>query len=152
MKKGLRWGFHLANAVVGGSGVVLLVMIFFVVPVDEWSVVNHPWQPLFQHIHVLSAPLMVFVLGVIWARHVQPKLVSAAPGGKRSGLALVPPTVVMAASGYLLQIAVDQWWRELWSGLHVVVSVAWLVIFVMHLVAAVVTRRRAAKEQNEISI
>jgi hypothetical protein len=25
-------------------------------PADEWAVVNHPWQPHLQHLHVLAAP------------------------------------------------------------------------------------------------
>ena len=66
--------FHLINLAVCGTGLVYAWMRYLVEPVDEWAVVNHPWQPHMQHLHVLLAPLLVFAVGLIWSAHVLGKL------------------------------------------------------------------------------
>ena len=45
-------------------------MRYLMEPTDLFSVVNHPWQPTLQHLHVLVAPLMVFAVGLIWKKHI----------------------------------------------------------------------------------
>ena len=137
MKTWLRWIFHLANVLVGGSGVVLAVMVYLLKPVDQWSIVNHPWQPVVQHAHVLAAPLMVFVFGILWALHVQPKWQSCAPEGRKTGLILAAMTPVMVVSGYLLQVSVDPAWRTVWEVGHLVSSAMWVVILAGHVVGRV---------------
>ena len=55
----------------------------------EWSGV-HPWEPSLRNLHLLTAPLLVFAVGVIWSGHVAPRLFR--PWARRAtglGLALV---------------------------------------------------------------
>ena len=134
-----RWIVHLANLAVGGTGVVYAVMVHLVEPADEWAVVNHPWQPHVQHLHVLVAPLLVFAVGLLWRGHVVARLRN---GSRRrpSGLSLLGLFVPMTASGYLLQVAVDPWWRSVWAWLHLATGVLWLASFAAH---ALLGRRRA---------
>ncbi len=61
-----------------------------------------------------------------------PKLKSRARPRRRSGIALLSLGTTMAASGYLLQVAVDEWWRELWVVVHVAVSLLWLGVLLGH--------------------
>ncbi len=49
-------------------------MKFLMESADEWAVVNHPWQPHVQHLHVLAAPLLVFACGLLWKNHVLEKM------------------------------------------------------------------------------
>ena len=132
MKPVLRWAFHGAAVIVAGSGVVLAVMIYLIKPTDQWSVVNHPWQPFVLHAHVLAAPLMVFVFGVLWAVHVQPRLQSGAPEGRRTGLIMSVTTPAMIASGYLVQVTVEPVWSAVWEVSHLVSSALWLLVLVVH--------------------
>ncbi len=132
MKPVLRWTFHGANILVAGSGVALAVMIYLMEPTDQWSVVNHPWQPFVQHAHVLVAPLMVFVFGVLWAVHVQPKWQSREPEERRTGLTVIVMAPAMVASGYLLQVAVEPVWRTVWEASHLVTSGLWLAAVAVH--------------------
>ena len=53
------WFLHVATILVGGGGLVYAWMRYFVRPDDPFAVVNHPWQPDVQHLHVLAAPLLV---------------------------------------------------------------------------------------------
>ncbi|MFV2072526.1 MAG: hypothetical protein ACC742_07725, partial [Thermoanaerobaculales bacterium] len=109
---------HLANLAVGATGLVYAWMRYLVEPVDEWAIVAHPWQPLVQHLHVLAAPMLVFAVGLIWSVHVLGKLKN---GRKKraAGIGLTALFLPMAASGYLLQVAVDPEWRQRWVLIHV---------------------------------
>ena len=135
MTRGQLVVLHVANLAVSGTGLVYAWMRFLVEPVDEWAVVNHPWQPLLQHLHVLAAPLLVFAVGLIWSGHVAAKL----RNGRRNRVAGVGLTALflpMAASGYLLQVAVDPAWRARWVWVHVAASLLWIGTFIAHQIRA----------------
>ena len=57
------WFSHVAAALVGGTGLVYGWMRYFAESDDPFAIANHPWQPHFQHLHVLTAPLLVFACG-----------------------------------------------------------------------------------------
>jgi len=136
---------HLANLLVSGTGLVYAWMRYLVEPTDEWAVVNHPWQSLIQHLHVLSAPLLVFAIGLIWSIHVLAKLRNGHLG-RASGFGLMALFLPMAASGYLLQVAVDPEWRRRWIVIHVISSLLWVAVFVAHQVRAM--RSKAADQSG----
>jgi hypothetical protein len=140
---------HLANLAVSGTGLIYAWMSYLLQPVDEWAVVNHPWQPLVQHLHVLAAPLLVFAIGLIWSVHVLGKL----QNGHRvraSGLGLMALFLPMAASGYLQQVAVDPEWRRRWVVIHVISSLLWVGAIVVHQVRSLVGKA-ADQSGTEVS-
>jgi hypothetical protein len=122
---------HMANGLVGLTGLVYGVMRYLMEPSEEWAVVNHPWQPQVQHLHVLAAPLLVFAVGLIWSRHIATRMRNGREG-RSTGLGLLVAFVPMAASGYLLQVAVEPGWRVAWIGLHVASSLVWIATFSLH--------------------
>jgi hypothetical protein len=143
---------HLANVAVCGTGLVYAWMRYLFDPIDEWAVVNHPWQPHFQHIHVLVAPLLVFAVGLIWSAHVLGKLKNGRKN-RVAGIGLTALFLPMAASGYLLQVAVQPGWRQAWIWVHVVSSLVWVVAFVVHQVIASISREhRGPDEADQDSI
>ncbi len=139
---------HVANGLVAATGLVYAAMRYFMTPVDEFSVVNHPWQPHVQHLHVLSAPLLVFAVGLIWSRHVLLRLRNG-DNGRVSGLGLLVGFVPMALSGYLVQVAVQPSWRAMWIVVHVASSMLWLVAFTLHQVRTWTVRKRENSEVTE---
>ncbi len=149
MSRGQAVFLHLANLAVAGTGLVYAWMRYLVAPADEWAVVNHPWQPLVQHLHVLAAPLLVFAIGLIWSVHVLGKL----QNGHRvraSGLGLMALFLPMVASGYLLQVAVDPGWRQTWIWIHVASSLLWVAAFAFHKLRALGTKT-ADQSGTEVS-
>jgi hypothetical protein len=122
---------HTANGLVVLTGIVYGAMRYLMTPTDEWAVVNHPWQPQVQHLHVLAAPLLVFAVGLIWSRHIETRMRNGREG-RGTGLGLLVAFVPMAASGYLLQVAVEPGWRAAWIGLHVASSLLWIATFSLH--------------------
>jgi hypothetical protein len=132
---------HLSNAAVVATGVVLGFMAYLIEPAEEWAVVNHPWQPHVQHLHVLAAPLLVFAVGLIWRSHAVAKLRNGRRG-RMTGLSLLIAFAPMAVSGYAMQVVVGEGWRSVWVAVHLTASAVWLAAFVFH-VARVLIEGRA---------
>lgn len=124
---------------VGGTGLVYAVMRYLMEPADPWAVINHPWQPLVQHLHVLVAPLLVFGVGLLWSGHVMRRYRSGEKRGRLSGCAAALSAAPMVLSGYLIQVTTAPSWRLTWVVIHVATSLFWMVGFAVH---QVVARRR----------
>lgn len=133
MSRGEAWSLHLSNVLVGGTGVVYAWMRYLAEPEDPFAVVNHPLQPLFQHLHILVAPLLVFGAGMIFKHHVWARVVSGFKPRRRMGLTLGLTLVPMVVSGYLLQTTGDPLWNNIWVWVHVTTSVLWVLGYGIHL-------------------
>lgn len=142
MSRCCAWSVHLTAAAVGLTGLVYGWMLYFAEPVDEFSVVNHPWQPDLQWAHLVLAPALVFACGAIWRAHVWVRLRSGYRKRRGTGLALAILLAPMVASGYLLQGAVEDDWRAVWVWTHGVSSTLWLAAYAAHQIP-----RRAAAAQ-----
>lgn len=132
MSRTERWLLDITNLLVAGTGVAYAVMKYLMDSPDEWAVVNHPWQPHMQHLHVLAAPLLVFAGGLIWRHHVLKRLRDQETDGRMSGLALVFQAAPMVMSGYLIQVSVSEFWRSVWVGVHLAFSALWIVTVMAH--------------------
>lgn len=132
MTRTQAWIVHVANLLVGGTGLVYGWMVYLSEPSDPFALVNHPWQPALQHWHVLTAPLLVFACGLVWSEHVWKRVRSGFALGRRSGLSLFALCAPMVLSGYLLQTAQGQLWQRVWVVLHVASSCLWLLFYVWH--------------------
>ncbi|HEX2254738.1 MAG TPA: hypothetical protein VHQ65_15840 [Thermoanaerobaculia bacterium] len=136
------WMVHVATLLVGGTGVVYALMRYFVEPADPYAVINHPWQPAVQHLHVWVAPLLVFGAGVVWREHVWKHWRRGVRPRRVSGVVMMLDLIPMIASGYLIQTAVTSGWRTAWITVHLVTSGLWLLGWTGHLVSPVLARRR----------
>lgn len=126
------WLVHASNLLVGGTGLVYAWMLYLSEPVDEFALVNHPWQPEVQALHVVTAPLLVFAAGWIWSGHVLRHWRLGTPRGRRTGIALALLLAPMVASGYLLQTAREESWREAWIAVHLATSALWVLAALVH--------------------
>ncbi|MCZ7652978.1 MAG: hypothetical protein M5U13_18120 [Thermoanaerobaculia bacterium] len=126
------WLLHLGSVLVGGTGLVYAWMRYLAVPADPEAVVGHPWQPAVQHLHVLTAPLLVLAVGALFHAHAWTALRLGVRDGRASGLVLLASALPMIASGYLLQTAVDPGWRRLWVAVHLVSSGLWIAGHLAH--------------------
>ncbi|MDA7936731.1 hypothetical protein N9B90_02210 [bacterium] len=133
MRRGDKRAVYLTAALATFSGFGYGYLLYFGEIEDEFGAVAHPWTSPLQAIHVLTVPLFVFAMGLIWRTHIFQKLVSGARPRRRSGIALLSQAIPMIVTGYLLQVAVDEAWRTAWIWSHVVTSIAFSVAFVLHL-------------------
>lgn len=123
--------FWVAQLLVGGTGVGLLLLRLQPPPEDAFATVP-PSFPLWQHAHVVLAPALVFLLGVVWARHAAPSLRAHRPR-RLSGTTLLVLAAAMVASGYGLQVSVDEGPREGFRLLHSYGGLLWLLTGLLHL-------------------
>jgi hypothetical protein len=125
---------HFATALVALTGIAYFVLKDLVEPDPEaFSVLSHPWQPHAQHLHVLFAPLLVLSLGVLLRDHVLGRLRN--PSRKRSrrtGWTLALSVLPMIATGYLLQVTIDEGWRSFWKWSHLATSLLFLAGYLIH--------------------
>lgn len=141
MTRGQAFFVHIANVAVCGTGLVYAWMRYLLEPADEWSVVNHPWQPHLQHLHVLVAPLLVFAGGLIWRQHILERIRGNGSGGRGTGMALTVQFMPMVFSGYLIQVSVTESWRLVWIWTHLVTGGLWCLAVISH-------RFRASTEKD----
>jgi hypothetical protein len=132
MSRAEAWLLHVAHLLVGGTGLVYAWMLYFLDPIDEFSILNHPWQDETQALHILTAPLLVFAGAWIWKTHVWKRLSSGQKRRRISGLALTFTLFPMIASGYFLQISIEPSWHQAWLVIHLSTSGLWLAAYLKH--------------------
>jgi hypothetical protein len=142
------WLFHSSNALVAATGLVYAWMAYLLEPDDPYAIVNHPLQPATQHLHVLVAPALVFMGGVLWQRHAWGRLRSGARARRRSGLSLIAALAPMVLSGYLIQTASSPSWRAAWVAVHLATSALWIAGSLVHVARRRATEREGAGDQS----
>lgn len=138
------WLSHISTFLVTVSGVAYLWMKYFMETNDPFAIVNHPWQPAMLSLHVLVAPVLVFVVGLMVQSHIQKKLRSGTNSNRSSGLASMVTLPVMIASGYMLQVVTAPLLASITLGLHLVSSSIFVITYITH---QVVSYRLARKSE-----
>jgi len=132
VSRSAAWFVHGAVVLAGVTGLVYGWMRYVAEPVDEWAIVNHPWEPDVKALHIVLVPLLVFACGLIWRTHVWERIREGFPDRRRTGLALAVLLAPMVASGYGLQVAEDETWRAAWMWTHGLTSSAWVLAYLVH--------------------
>ena len=140
MRRGDKRAVYLTAALATFSGLGYGYLLYFGAIEDEFGPAAHPWTSPLQATHVITVPLFVFAMGLIWRTHIFQKLVSGARPRRRTGIALLSQSLLMIVSGYCLQVCVDVWWRDAWIWTHVATSLGFCAMFVAHLLARVPRR------------
>ncbi len=117
-----RWFLYVTTAVATLSGVGYFYMKRFLTPVDPWAVINHPLEPWFLKAHILTAPLMLFAVGLITTQHIWRSLKSSLPTGRKTGLAATVAFGPLVISGYLIQTAATPLTLDVLGWTHLVLG------------------------------
>jgi len=139
---------NVSSLVVGLSGVIYAWMKYLTQPQDPYAVVNHPLQPWMLDLHVLAAPVMVFAIGLVIQDHILAQI-RKGPGrpGRATGLMALACLAPMIATGYLIQVFVEETARRVCVWVHLATGLIYLAAFVAHLIAS---RRLAARRRAEL--
>jgi len=133
MKPWERYSFNVAAAVVALTGIVYFWMEYGMSTDDPFAVVNHPWQPHMLSLHVLAAPALLVIFGIIFNSHIGRKLRSCRPN-RTTGLLSLGTFALMTLSGYLLQVVTSPGARRACLILHLATGAVFAVSYVVHLV------------------
>ncbi|WP_243302350.1 hypothetical protein [Geothrix oryzisoli] len=127
-----RWSLHLAALLTAGTGLMDGLLRWFGVRAGEFGPEPHPWLPAAQHLHVLTAPLLLFALGMAVRGHLQVKL-KKGPEGRRTGLGAAFLIAPMVLSGYGVQVVTSPAWRTAFSWAHGLGAGLFLLAYLGHL-------------------
>jgi hypothetical protein len=141
------WLSHLSTLVVTASGVVYVWMKYFLVTDDPFALVNHPLQPLMISIHVIAAPFLTFVLGLVVNSHVRRKLLSESRSNRISGLVSLFTFPTMVISGYGLQVLTNETGLKIALVLHLATSTVFALTYVVHQVISLKMTRTVARKK-----
>jgi hypothetical protein len=137
------WLLHLSTIVLTITGMVYAYMHYLMKPADPFSVINSPLEPYMLDVHIVAAPVLVVAIGIILHSHILFKIEGGSRSARKSGLILIPLFLLMAASGYLLQITAGSinrffFWLHLGSGS------LWALVYLAHHLASLSVRRTMA--------
>ena len=134
MKRWERWSFNGLNVVLAGTGLAYLYMRYLLPADDPFAVVNHPWQSLMLSLHVVAAPCVILIFGIVLRSHILKKLVSNSQPDRRTGWISLISFSAMALSGYLLQVASSVAWLDALVVIHFGTSIVLVIGYGAHLV------------------
>jgi hypothetical protein len=126
------WTSSVATAL---TGVVYFWMDRMMSPLDEFAIINHPWQPLVLKAHILVAPVLVFAIGMIAVDHIWKYYWGTIRRARRSGLSTMWPIVPMIFSGYLIQAVTPELWLAVVAWAHIATGVLYAAALVGHQVS-----------------
>lgn len=150
MKIWERWTFGISALGVAVTGLAYFWMKNFVVSDDPFAVVNHPWQGAMLAAHVVLAPALVLMFGILLSGHVLKKLGAKNVPNRRSGLVSFGTFFVMTVSGYLLQVVTSHAWLSALVAAHVVSGVTFSIVYAAHLIISVRLARVQAARRVQI--
>lgn len=137
MRPPARIAYALLHASATGiilTGLVYGVMRYLLEPMDAFSIIHHPLEPLFHKLHVLIAPAATLTLGAFWIWHAWPYFQDKEESGRITGITILVTALPMVFSAYFLQTATDTSWRQGWIILHVTSSIVWTAALIFHIV------------------
>ena len=119
-----RWFLYCSTIATAVSGTTYFAMKRFLEPSDPWAVINHPLEPWALKAHILSAPLMLFAVGLITTQHIWRSLKSSLPTGRLSGRIAAYVFGPLVLSGYLIQSVTSPLTLEVLAWAHLVLGIA----------------------------
>jgi hypothetical protein len=143
------WLLHLSTIALTVTGAVYACMHYLMKPADPFSVINHPLEPYMLDIHIIAAPVLVVAIGIILHSHILFKIENGSPAARKSGLILIPLFLIMAASGYLLQITSDSI-NRIFFWAHLVSGSLWALVYGAHHLASLSVRRTMAAARDNV--
>ena len=132
MSRWQAWSSHVVTVLLAGSGIVFFVMKYLVTTDDPFAVVNHPLQPLMLDLHLLAAPALIFLFGLMFESHIQKKLQSAGRVNRRSGVVAAITFGMMSLTGYALQVSAIETLSRVALILHLVSSGVFVLSYIAH--------------------
>ena len=132
MKQFQKWLLVGSSLATGVTGIVYFWMKRFLVSEDPFVMVGHPLEPWLLKAHILTAPVLLFALGLVTMDHVWKNYRCLVPAGRRSGIAATGVIVPMVATGYLIQVTTSIGWLSALGWTHLGAGVFYLLSLLLH--------------------
>ncbi|MEE9132544.1 MAG: hypothetical protein V3U13_03200 [Gemmatimonadota bacterium] len=127
-----KWSLWISVALTTVTGAGLFWAKYLLQANDPWAVVNHPLQPWLLKAHIITAPMLIFALGLISTRHIWRHYMCRLAPGRKSGIVTVLVTVPMIIGGYLIQVVTHVGWLRVLAISHIALGFLFAAGFVLH--------------------
>ena len=127
-----RWSLRIGFVLAGLTGVVYGWLRYLGGVQGEFGPEPSPWQPFWQHAHVLAAPLLLFALGIAVRGHVSGMLGHRVQRGRLSGLTLAGLSVPLVLGGYAVQVVTSSGFRAALGWIHAALGALFVVAYLSH--------------------
>jgi hypothetical protein len=141
-EKVLLWS---STLVVGITGLVYAWMKYLLPPMDPYSSIHHPLQPLVLKVHLVAAPFLVFAVGLVFMEHIWGQFRAGLRRGRRSGFGTLLTLSPMVLSGYLIQTFTSESWLFWLAMVHLVTGSLFVLGFTSHQAAMWMRQVRARR-------
>lgn len=142
-----KWLLLGSSGITGFTGLLYWWMDHMMDPVTEWAAINHPLQPWLLKAHILSAPVLVFAVGLITSDHIMKHMKKPNLPGRNSGRTILWLLVPMGYSGYLIQTVTHEGWLSILAWTHLITGSVYLLGLGAH--QWVSSTRRMGKRRKE---
>ncbi|MDX1577314.1 MAG: hypothetical protein R3266_02475 [Gemmatimonadota bacterium] len=138
-----RLAVWISSGLTIATGVGYALFRYFVRSDDPFAVVNHPLEPWFLRAHIVTAPTLIYAIGVISVRHVWQHIRRKVPAGRGTGWTMSLSVVPMILTGYLIQVVTHPFWLRALVVAHLVTGLLFAAALVGH--AWLFARRRSRR-------
>ncbi len=136
MSRTTAWTLHAAVVVMAATGFFLTWIVYFAADPSESELemfaVQDPWQPWLVAVHVVAAPVLLFITGLIWFTHVWGRVKLGFEDRRTGGLVLAWSLAPMALCGYLLQVFESETARHVLGWIHAAVGIVFAATYLVH--------------------
>lgn len=132
MRRLERWSLRIGCGLAVLTGVVYGWLRYLGAVKGEFGPEPSPWQPFWQHAHVLAAPVLLFALGVAVRGHVQAMLNRGVLRGRRTGLVLLGLAGPLVLGGYAIQVVTGAGLRNALGWTHAAAGVLFTALYALH--------------------
>ncbi len=140
MRAGYRRLTWIAVAAAAATGLPLLVFRHLMGP-PAGDALAHDGETFALYAHVLLAPWLLFVCGMLWPVHVLPHWRGRGATRRPTGVILAASLFPLVVLAYLAQASDSDAARAIFGTAHAFGFVAWLVLLGLHAVRARTPRR-----------
>lgn len=142
-----RFCIYAAAAELAITGIAWLIFHFFLRPVGEFGESVHPLEPWMMKLHGAGVMVTLFFLGSLMNSHIR----RALKAGRNlwSGWAMIVSLSALIVSGYALYYVAGETDRPAWSVFHWGLGLAFLLLFVLHIVLGRMTNPHRHSTRHE---
>ena len=144
------WSMRLGAGLATLTGLIYGSLRYFGGVEGEFGPEPSPWLSVWQHAHVLVAPVLVFGFGVVMAGHARTLLAGPVRRGKRTGLGLALVGVPLVLGGYAIQVVMTASTRSMLGWLHAGLGVLFALAYLAHW-AKKIPAQLAARAQDRVT-
>ncbi len=138
--------FFMLHLIVAVTGFGYLYLKYFTLSDASFAVIQHPWQSPTIAVHIVAAAVFMVFFGIMLRSHIIPKLRRLRPENRLTGLISLATFIIMALSGYFLQVASTLWMIQIWSWTHIITGSLFSVTYTLHIVLS----RRMIKMRQQL--